>query len=325
MCLIKKVGVCKKLLDYIDRIRLRMKIVQINSVCGYGSTGGVVVDLYHAYEEAGHECVIAYGRGTAPEGIKTYRIGNEWSVRLHGTLSRITDRQGFYSTRETKQFVEWLKSYDPDVLHLHNLHGYYLDIRVLFSYIREHKKRVIWTLRDCWAFTGHCSYFDYCGCKKYLTGCEMCPQKSKYPASYFVDASRRNYKEKKQLYGKELDIHFVTPSNWLAGLVKNSFLSYYPVNVIPNGIDQTMFYPIKDERLGLAAEKYQIDRAKGVILGVANIWDDRKGLKFFLQIWKHSKNDWQIVLVGLNKKQIRAIEKWKSTKKSAGKLFLSVI
>ena len=302
-----------------------MKIVQINSVCGFGSTGRIAIDLYHAYEKAGHECVIAYGRGAAPQGIKTYRIGTEWGVKLHGALSRITDRQGFYSTRATKNLVEWLINYDPDILHLHNLHGYYLDIRVLFSYIRKYKKKVIWTLHDCFSFTGHCSHFDYCGCEKYITGCEKCPQKTNYPASYILDCSKKNYEEKKKLYGNGLDIHFVTPSAWLAGLVKKSFLSNYPVTVIPNGIDQTKFYPIKDKRLDMAAEKYQIDRSRKIILGVANVWNEGKGLKCFLQIWKHEKKDWQVVLVGLSKKKIDNIRKWQDTIKTENKENLVLI
>ena len=164
-----------------------MKVLQINSVCGYGSTGNIVVDLYHALKEQGHDCCVAYGRGSAPADVQSYRIGSDWDVYLHGALSRITDKQGFYSTRATKRFMKWMKEYDPDVIHLHNLHGYYIDIEILFDALKQMNKPVVWTLHDCWAFTGHCAHYTSAECYKWTIGCEHCPQKHCYPTSIFLN------------------------------------------------------------------------------------------------------------------------------------------
>ena len=167
-----------------------MKVLQINSVCGVGSTGRIATDLYKVLEEQGHECVIAYGRGTAPEGIKTIKIGTDFDNYMHVAKTRLFDKHGFGSTKATKEFIKKVKEYDPDVIHLHNIHGYYINIEILFNYLKEADKKVIWTLHDCWAFTGHCAYFDYVGCNKWKNQCNSCPQKKEYPTSNMIDSSK---------------------------------------------------------------------------------------------------------------------------------------
>lgn len=136
-----------------------MKILQINSVCGYGSTGRIAVDMYRDFEKQGHDCLIAYGRGTAPEGIKSYRIGSDLDNYLHVAKTRIFDQHGFGSKKATEELIEKIKAYQPDMIHLHNLHGYYLNIEVLFNYLATLDIPIKWTLHDCWTFTGHCSHF----------------------------------------------------------------------------------------------------------------------------------------------------------------------
>ncbi len=272
-----------------------MKVLQINSVCGYGSTGNIAVDLYRELKAQGHEGCIAYGRGTAPSDVESHRIGSNLDVYMHGALSRLTDRHGFYSTKATKDFVKWMKEYNPDIIHLHNLHGYYINVEILFKALKEMGKPVIWTLHDCWAFTGHCSHFAYVGCDKWKTQCEHCPQRKDYPTSLFIDNSYKNYLRKKKAF-TTLDadkLIIVTPSEWLGNLVKESFLQKYDLKTIHNGIDINVFHPsckhIK-ERYGLSGKK--------IILGVASEWTKTKGLQDFIKLSDMIDDDWQIVLIG---------------------------
>lgn len=281
-----------------------MKVLQINSVCGFGSTGRIATDLYKVLEEQGHECVIAYGRGEAPKGIKTIKIGSKIDNYIHVVKTRIFDKHGFSSTKATKKFIEKVKEYNPDIIHLHNIHGYYINIEILFNYLKEAKKPVIWTLHDCWAFTGHCCYFDYIGCDKWKKGCNGCVQKREYPSSSLIDNSEFNYLKKKELFTSIKDMKIITPSKWLANLVKQSFLGKYEVEVINNGIDLDIFKPTK----GDFRKEYNLE-GKFIILGVANIWDKRKGFDIFLELSKKLSKDKVIVLVGLNKKQLKNLPK----------------
>ena len=275
-----------------------MKVLQINSVCGVGSTGRIATDLYKVLEEQGHECVIAYGRGTAPEGIKTIKIGTDFNNYMHVAKTRLFDKHGFGSTKATKEFIKKVKEYDPDVIHLHNIHGYYINIEILFDYLKEANKKVIWTLHDCWAFTGHCAYFDYVGCNKWKNQCNSCPQKKEYPTSNMIDSSSWNFKKKKDIFNGVKDLTIVTPSKWLARLVKKSFLSSYNVEVINNGIDLEIFKPTESN----FREKYNL-KDKFIILGVANIWDRRKGLNYFVDLSKELDESYKIVIVGVSEEQ----------------------
>ena len=281
-----------------------MKVLQINSVCGYGSTGRIAYDLAKVLESNGHECFIAYGRGTAPNDVKTIKIGSDFHVKTHGAVSRLTDKHGFYSKSETKKLIDEIKKYDPDIIHLHNIHGYYINIELLFNYLSESNKKVVWTLHDCWAFTGHCSHFDYVGCDKWKTGCFHCPQKNRYPKSLLLDNSKWNYQKKKELFTSVKDMTIVTPSEWLAGLVRKSFLNQYPVKVINNGIDLDVFKPTQ----GDFRKKYNLED-KFIILGVASVWEERKGLNDFIKLSKLLDDKYKIVLVGLSKNQIKSLPK----------------
>lgn len=279
-----------------------MKILQINSTCGFGSTGRIAVDILNTVCENGGEGLICYGRGTAPEGVPSYKIGSETLVKIHGVLSRITDRQGFYSTNATKALVEKIKEYAPDIIHLHNIHGYYLDIRVLFDYLKKCEKPIVWTLHDCWAFTGHCAYFTSSGCDKWKTGCNACPSKKDYPQSLVLDNSEKNYNEKKELFTGLKNVTLVAPSNWLGGLAKESFLKEYPVKVINNGINTDIFKPTESD-----FKKQQGIENKTVFLGVASIWEERKGLRDLIKIAKQMTENEKMVIVGLTEEQTAEI------------------
>lgn len=279
-----------------------MKVFQINTVCGVGSTGRIATDLYHVLAEEGHSCCVAYGRGTAPAGIDSYKIGSTLDVYAHTMCSRMTDGEGLYSSSATKRLVEKIEAYAPDIIHLHNIHGHYLNYPILFRFLKEYDRPVVWTLHDCWPFTGHCAHFDFIGCQLWQSGCHDCPQLNAYPQSYGMDHSRENFARKKQLFTGLRQLVLVTPSQWLADLVKKSFLGTYPVQVIHNGIDTTVFKPTPSdfrERYGLQDKK--------IILGVASPWTARKGLQDFIKLSKMLPEDWKIVLVGLSKKQLKTI------------------
>lgn len=281
-----------------------MKVLMINSVCGIRSTGRICTDLAEVLEQNGHECKIAYGRETVPEKYQKYavRIGSDFDVKFHALQSRIFDNTGFGSKKVTERFIEWVREYNPDVIHLHNLHGYYINIEVLFNYLAEADKPVVWTLHDCWSFTGHCSHFSYVNCDKWKKGCDNCIQKKCYPTSCILDRSCKNWLNKKDLFTKVKKMTLVTPSKWLAGLVKESYMGKYPVEVIPNGIDLNVFKPSPSdfrEKFGLVCKK--------IILGVASAWNHKKGLDDFIALSKELNDDYKIVLVGLTDKQKKSI------------------
>lgn len=275
-----------------------MRVLQINSVCGVGSTGRIATDLYKVLEEQGHECLIAYGRGTAPEGINSYKIGTNLDNYLHVARTRLLDEHGYGSKKPTIELVKKIKEYNPDIIHLHNLHGYYLNLEVLFNYLAESNKPVVWTLHDCWAFTGHCAYFDYIGCDKWKDECNNCPQKKEYPSSNFLDNSKLNFNKKKELFTSLQNMKIITPSKWLAKLVQESFLGKYNVEVINNGIDLNVFKPTPSD----FRQKYHLEKKK-IILGVASVWIERKGLSTFIELSAKLNENYQVVLVGVTEKQ----------------------
>lgn len=304
----------------------------INVVCGIRSTGRICSDLATALESQGHEVKIAYGREEVPDQYKKYavRIGSELDVKLHGLRARLFDGCGFGSRKATEKFIKWVREYNPDVIHLHNIHGYYINIEVLFDYLRTCGKKIIWTLHDCWAFTGHSAYCDAINCTKWIEGCYSCPNKREYPSS-LIDNSKYNWEKKKTLFSGIPNLTIVSPSKWLAGLVKKSFLSDYPVKVIHNGIDTSKFFPMENDFKSF----YGIEN-KYMLLGVATSWDDMKGYSDFIKLADLLGDNYIIVLVGLTKSQIEklpgnilGIEKTNSIKElaqiySAADLFLNL-
>jgi len=270
-------------------------------VCGVGSTGRIVCDIKQMLEAEGNKCQVAYGRGYY-ESSDCIKIESDLVFKAHVFFSRITDRQGFYSTAATKRLVRSIEHFNPDIIHLHNIHGYYLDIRVLFDFLKQYDKPVIWTLHDCWAFTGHCAYFSFVNCDKWKTGCGGCPQKNAYPASYILDDSKKSYQEKKRLFTGVKNMNIVTPSKWLAELTKESFLGDFPIHTINNGVDLSIFRPV-DSRF---KEKHNL-RGKKIVLGIANVWEKRKGLDDFISLSKLLPDDYKIILVGLTEKQISSL------------------
>jgi len=280
-----------------------MKILQINAVCGVGSTGRIACGIHGILREHGHESYIAYGRDVARGCDTAIRIGNKFDTYVHAVSTRLFDRHGYGSHRATKEFVRRAQLLDPDVVHLHNIHGYYLNIEVLFRCLEEMNKPVIWTFHDCWPMTGHCACFTFVECDKWKTQCFSCPQKKGYPSSYFLDRSKQNYTQKRKLFTSVNDITIVPVSNWLADIVKQSYLKDYPIRVINNGIDVNVFSPQSGDGIRL---KYGL-ADKFILLGVATAWGRRKGLHDFIELSKILKDDETIVLVGLKEDQIKLL------------------
>lgn len=282
-----------------------MKILMINVVCGIGSTGKICTDLASELEKQGNEVKIAYGREKVPKQFQKYavRVGTNIDSMIHGLRGRLLDQCGFGSKKSTLNFIKWAEIYNPDILWLHNLHGYYINIPVLFEWIKSRPSMVVrWTLHDCWAFTGHCAYFTMANCYKWKKQCEHCCEKKSYPRSIFVDNSRKNYLLKKKAFLNVRNMSLIVPSEWLAHHVNESFLSDYPIKIQKNCINTNIFKPtVSDFR-----KEYNLEDKK-IILGVASIWDKRKGLNDFIELSKMLNQKYCIVLVGLNKMQIKRL------------------
>lgn len=279
-----------------------MKILFINSVCGTGSTGRICTDLALQMEAQGHEVKIAYGRHQhVPDRYERFavRIGDRVSLMSHVLRSRLLDQHGFGSKLATKRFLRWVEAYEPDLIWLHNIHGYYINVQMLFDWLKQHPDiQVKWTLHDCWTFTGHCAYFTMAGCDQWQQGCQNCPQRKTYPASYGPDRSAVNFATKKKAFNGVKNMRIITPSQWLADLVKKSFLAEYPVEVCYNKIDTAVFKPTPSD----FRERYGLQNKK-IVLGVASVWEPRKGLPDFLKLSRMVDGDTAIILVGLKEDQ----------------------
>lgn len=283
-----------------------MRYLLINSVCGFGSTGRICAEIADQLSSQGHEVKIAYGRmDNVPEKYRgmAVRIGSDMDMRFHGLATRIFDAHGFASKSATRRFLAWAETYNPDVVWLHNIHGYYINVEMLFAWLKKRPDtQVKWTLHDCWAFTGHCAYFTMAGCEQWTTHCEKCVKKKGYPSSLLMDGCKRNFDRKRAAFTGVKNMTLITPSQWLADLVKRGFLKDYPVEVVYNKINTDIFKPTP----GDFREKHGLE-GKYVILGVANIWDTRKGLADFLKLAGTLDETYHIVLVGLSEEQLQSL------------------
>lgn len=274
-----------------------MKIAMINGGV-FGSTGKIVFGISEILESKGESVlclspITSTNRKKQP-AHKYYKIGTFFSRRCDVFFSRLTGKQNCFARIATKNLIKKLVYFHPDIVHLHNLHGDYINIPLLFKYIKQNNIKTVWTLHDCWSFTGHCTHFTMVNCDKWKNGCYNCPQYKEYPKSLF-DNSKKMYRLKKEWFTGVENLTIVTPSEWLAGLVKQSFLKDYPVKVIHNGIDLNVFKPTGCD----FRKKYNISDNKYILLGVAFGWGKRKGLDVFIELQKRlDKDKYQIVLVG---------------------------
>ncbi|MEK4150853.1 glycosyltransferase [Carnobacterium sp. FSL E2-0243] len=273
-----------------------MKVLQINSVCGIGSTGRIATDLSDIMKEEGIENSILYGRGDAPKNYLTFKIGSSLDNYVHVGLTRLFDLHGYGSVGATKKAVSYIRDYSPDIIHLHNIHGYYLNISILFKALAVLDIPIVWTLHDCWPFSGHSAYINVDKNGDIPLKMTSNEEKKEYPTTLFVDRYKKNYQHKEALFTSVSNMTIVTPSHWLANMVEKSFLKKYDVKVIHNGIDLTIFSGKKDS-------DNEMENRKKIILGVASIWEDRKGLNFFNELADNLDTNYEIVLIGDTRNQ----------------------
>lgn len=294
----------KKEIFRATHISNKTKLIQINTVCN-GSTGKIMGDIQREANENGFQTLSIYGRRKGYKDLKCIKIGGFFSFWVHVFLTTIFDVHGYGSYFKTMKIVKLLKRENPDIIHLHNIHGYYLNYPLLFKYLKnDYKGKLFWTFHDCWPFTGHCPYFTEVGCNKWKTQCSSCPNKKKYPISLFFDRSFKNYNVKKDIFLGLSNLTIITPSKWLENLVNQSFLKNYSVVTIQNGIDLDIYKYTFDCKI---KTRYGIPDDKKILLGVASIWEDRKGLNDFIELSKKVDSQYVIVLVGLTNKQIKKL------------------
>lgn len=292
------------------------RLVQINPVLRTStSTGRIMQEIGALAESAGWHTWCAYGKGR--DGIRACTtdmlpVGNTWSTALHGLFTRAFDRHGLGSAGATREFVKRLQEINPDIIHIHNIHGYFLNYQIFFDYLKHSRANVIWTVHDCWLYTGHCYYYSAVGCDAWKRGCGNCPQRGAFPRSIFIDRSRKNFIDKKLSFtSMPKDRMVIVPvSEWMRDEMSHSFLREYPFQVIHNGIDTSVFRPCNSleirEKLGIGADKK-------IILGLASIWCAEKGLDDFIRLSKMLQDNEIIVMVGVDArtaKRLPASIKW---------------
>ena len=259
-----------------------------------------MMGIHNELTKKGYNSYIVWGNGDSSNNEKEIFIGEQFGIFIHKAYSHLLCEQGFASWHATKKLIKKLKEIRPDIIHLHNLHGNFINIELLFNYLKENKIKTFWTFHDCWAFTGKCVYFSMLDCKKWKTQCNNCPLLKDSPKAY-IDNSKKCFNKKKEIFSN-MDLTIITPSEWLSELVKESFLKNYPVKVINNGIDIEVFR----KRDSNFRKKYNLENKK-IILGVASPWSKRKGLDDFVKLSKILNDEYKIVLIGVSDKQINQL------------------
>jgi glycosyltransferase involved in cell wall biosynthesis len=276
-------------------------LLQISVAGNTTSTGTFAENIGKQAVAAGWDCYVAFGRLERKSALRKIKIGTIIDIYWHVLFTRFTDRHGFASKHATRKLIRQIEKIKPDVIHLHNIHGYYINIEILFKFLAQSQIPIVWSLYDCWAMTGHCAYFDSINCSKWQTQCGHCLLKKTYPASLLIDNSRQNYFDKQKLFTSVAQMTIVPGSEWLCEIAKKSFLKSQNMHVIYSGIDTNIFSP--KSNVSAITNKYDLNN-KFVVLGVASVWEKRKGLADFIQL--HNKlNDkkFAIVLVGITQEQ----------------------
>jgi len=272
-----------------------MVILQINSVFNYGSTGKIVDGIARLVNDNSGICYSFYGRKGLRSITRSYKISSKFNIIINVIYARIFDCDGFFPYLKLNKMFKLIDEIKPDIIHLHNLHGYYINIIPLINYFKKLNIPIVMTLHDCWSFTGHCAHFDYIRCEKWKTHCEKCPQKREYPASIFLDRSYSNFELKRKLFLSIDNLILVSVSDWLNNQVAQSFLKDKKRIVIKNGIDLSLFKPMKSRNDII--KKYKIG-GDHILLCVASIWEKRKGLDDILYMAEHLGKEYSIIVVG---------------------------
>ena len=278
-------------------------LLQVNVASNFGSTGRIVENIGLLAQSQGWNCYLAHGsRYANPTQLHDISTGTNWEDRAHVIKSLLFDQHGLGSRKATKGLLKAIEQISPDIIHLHNIHGYFLNYPIWFDFLSANKIPVVWTLHDCWPITGHCAYFDFVHCNKWMTHCGECPQLNTYPRAIFKDHSYNNYELKKRYFSAIKDyLHLVPVSDWLKGFYEKSFFAGCPIDRIYNGIDTTLF------TVSIQTDSPFIDKKKFNILGVANIWEPRKGYSDFVRLRELLPADFGIIMVGVSSKQLRQL------------------
>ncbi len=280
-------------------------LLEIGAALNCGAPGRIAEQIGLLAMKEGWEVYHAHGlRHANPSQLHEIAVSTRLEENIHALHSFLLDRHGLASARGTRKLVEQIKEIKPDIIHLHNIHGYFCNFKVLFEYLDTITTPVIWTMHDCWPFTGRCFHFEGIGCNKWKTGCYECNAEKGYTVSPFYDRSKQLFELKKRLFSSVENLTLVPVSYWQASFLGESFLKKHPVEVIHNGVDLDKFFPMDGSRL---REKYCLQN-RFVILGVASPWNKRKGYDDFIQLCEVLPNDkFAIVLVGLNDEQKRKL------------------
>lgn len=274
-----------------------MKLLQVNIESNYGSTGRIAEGIGTLAKSQGFESHIAYSRGSNPSSLITHQIGSKVSQGLHLLKTRVLGEHLKGSGTATRQLIGLIQELNPDIIQIHQVHGYYLHVPKLFNFLKESGIKVVWTLHDCWSFTGHCSHYTRVNCYKWKTECHTCPQFKGYPKSYFFDRSRNEFRLKKDFFGSMKNLHLVAISDWLEGEVSKSMLSELPLSVIKNGVDMQIFKPIDLDRekekksKGITTEK--------VVIATGTTWNSSKGLEDYRELSTILPKNTTLLLVGI--------------------------
>lgn len=280
------------------------KLLQVNSTANSGSTGRIAEQIGQLAINAGWDSYIAYGRSSNVSKSNLVRVGGNTNGFIHFLSNIMLDNHGLTSVKATKAFIERIKAISPDIIHLHNIHGYYINYELLFDYFSAADIPVVWTLHDCWAYTGHCSYYSDIDCQKWQTNCKDCPKKHNYPKSLLLDRSLRNFRKKKACFNTVNNLTLVPVSHWLEEEVKKSFLKENHIRCILNGVDVNRFKPSGCDPS--ARDQYGL-KDKKVLLGVATAWGPRKGWRDYIRLSQELPNDYKIVMVGVTEKQAKEL------------------
>ncbi|MEY2702750.1 MAG: hypothetical protein RLY43_1388 [Bacteroidota bacterium] len=281
-----------------------MKILQINTTYNSGSTGRIVSQIGEKITQLNGVSYVGFGRGHSKSYFSNlFKIGSKLDLYFHALLTRFFDLHGFGSYLNTKKLLIYIDKIDVDIIHLHNIHGYYLNVDLLFRYLSKKKIPVVWTLHDCWSFTGHCAHFMNLNCRKWENICFDCPQINSYPSSLFFDNSKNNYLKKKILFSDLSNLTLVPVSKWLNKELLKSFLADKNIRQIYNGVDLSCFDPSRS----LSNVKIVLDQNKIIILCVANVWTKNKGFDDIIELSKKLDANYQIIIVGVSEMQIRTL------------------
>lgn len=276
-----------------------MKVLQINAVIDFGSTGRICAEISDYLNRNGDECHIAHSKGISCP--TSYRIGTFFDVKLHGLFSRFFGMQAYFSRYETKKLLNYIMQLKPDVVHLHNLHGNYVNLNLLLNYLVKNDIPTVITLHDCWFYTGKCVHYTVDKCYKWKTGCQNCPRLKKDNPSWFFDRTRKMYEDKKKGFCSIPRLAVVGVSDWITHEAKQSFLSSAKIlTKIYNWVDLDVFRPVNTEIL---KRKLGLEN-KFILLGIASGWNNNKGLDRFIELSSIIEEDMVIVLVGNVKKSV---------------------